>query len=323
MNIRRRVILGAVAAAFAGSASGQIPTRTARIGMLFFGAPPAGGNAAEPIVRQLTELGWVEGRNVEYAMRYAGGKREAFPALAAELSALPLDVIFSVGSDVARTFRPIASSTPVVFAASDDPVATGIVSSLARPGGRFTGVSFMSPQLAAKRLELLKEMLPAVRRVAVLTDPGHEAYLPEFVRAAETMNVALTTIRFETAAEFAAAFASAKAAGADALFVVPSRYTLAYGRQLAELSIKHRLPAISAYDAFARAGGLLAYGPTSQEMIVRAASFIDRILRGAKAGDLPVEQASGVALLVNATTAKALGLTIPPSILVRADEIIR
>ena len=291
--------------------------------MLFFGAPPAGGNAAEPIVRRLTELGWIEGRNVEYAMRYAGGKREAFPALAAELSALPLDVIFSVGSDVARTFRPIASNTPVVFAASDDPVASGIVSSLARPGGRFTGVSFMSPQLAAKRLELLKEMLPALRRVAVLTDPGHEAYLPEFVRAAETMNVALTTIRFETAAEFAAAFANAKAAGADALFVVPSRYTLAYGRA-ARGVVDHASSSRDLRLRCFRAGGRSArLRPTSQEMIVRAASFIDRILRGAKAGDLPVEQASGVALLVNATTAKALGLAMPPSILSRADEIIR
>lgn len=323
LSARRRVLIGAVACAFAGAVPGQVPQRTARVGMLFFGSPPPGGHAAEPIVRELATLGWIEGRNIGYAMRYASGRREAFPVLAAELSAMPLDLIFCVGTDAARTFHPIASSTPIVFAASDDPVASGMVRSLARPGGRFTGVSFMSPQLAAKRLELLKELIPALRRVAVLSDPGHEAYVPEFARAAEAMKVSLVTIRFDAPSEFSSAFAPAKEAGVDAMFVVPSRYTLFFARQLAELSIEHRLPAISAYDAFARGGGLLAYGPTSKELIARSASFIDRILRGAKPADLPIEQASGVALLVNLATADALGLTIPPSILLRADETIR
>lgn len=290
-----------------------------RVGMLFFGSAPAGGNGDQAIVRELASLGWIEGRTIGYAMRYANGRRESYPALAAELSRLPLDAIFCIGSDVARAFLGVEATVPVIFAVSDDPVASGMVRSLARPGGRFTGVSFMSPELAGKRLEILKAVVPALRRVAVLTDAAHDAlYVPAFERAAGAMDVAPLPLHFEAASDFPAAFARAVSAGAQAMFVVPSRYTLAYARDLAALSIAHRLPAISAYDTFARSGGLMSYGPTMEESLKRAASFVDRVLKGASPATLPVEQPARHVLLVNRQAAAALSLALPESVLLQA-----
>ncbi len=323
--MRRRDALASVAAlAVAPALRAQSPSRPPRIGMLFFGERPAEGIAAEPIVRALAALGWVDGRNVALDVRYARGDRERYPALAAELGAAAPTVLFCIGSDILKAFARETSNVPVVFAVSDDPVANGLVATLARPGGRYTGVSFMSPQLAAKRLELLREFLPSMRRLAVMSDVGHHAiYMPELARAADAARIELSTFVYESPGDFAGVYTKAKAAGAEALFVMPSRYTLAYARQLADLSIEHRLPSISAYDAFARGGGLVAYGPTTADVLASAATFIDRILRGAKPADLPVELAPRIALIVNARTASALGLAIPPAVLARADEVVR
>jgi putative ABC transport system substrate-binding protein len=288
--------------------------------LLFFGDPTPGG---EPIVRHLARLGWDESRGtVAYEARFARGRRESYPALAAELSALPLDAQFTVGTDLLRALQPSASKVPVVFIVSDDPVATGLVASLAgRPGGRFTGVSFMSPQLAGKRLELLREIVPSLGRVAALTDAGHLGlYVPELERAAQALGVTVVPIAFEAPEEFPAAFARARASGAQAMFVVPSRYTLAYAQRIASLAVEHRIAAISAYDSFARSGGLMAYGPTAEESTERAAAMLDRVLRGAKPADMPVEQASRIELIVNKDAVAAMKLTLLPSLQARVQR---
>ena len=318
--LRRRLLAG-LAAALPLPLKAQAPRGSARVGMLYFGEPAPGGEA---IVRLLARHGWDEARgNLSYVARYARGRRDAYPALAAELAAMPLDALFCIGTDILRVVQPLASRAPVVFVVSDDPVATGLVASLARPGGRFTGVSFMSPQLAAKRLQLLREVVPGLRRVAALTDPGHLGlYVPELERAARELGIAIVPVQFETTDEFPAAFATMRTAGTEGLFVVPSRYTLAYAKRIGALCVEHGIPAISAYDAFARGGGLMSYGPTSEETLERAASILDRVLRGAKPADVPVEQPARVALLINAGAVSAMKLKVPPGFLARADEVI-
>jgi putative ABC transport system substrate-binding protein len=187
----------------------------------------------------------------------------------------------------------------------------------------FTGVTLMSPELAAKRLEFLRIALPSLRRVAILYDPQHRAtYMADMQDAAQRMDIAFLPVRFKEPGEFPAAFDTATKYGADAMFVEPNRFTLVYARRLGELAIAHRIAAISAYDTFARAGGLLAYGARYEEQAVRAAALIDRILKGARPADIPVEQPTRFALVVNVRTAKALGLTLPQSLLLRADEVV-
>jgi len=315
-------VAGLAIALTAPGVRAQAPGRVMRIGVLSFGAPPAPGAPEEPIARHLRALGYREGSNVVFERRYADGVRERYPEFAAELLRSKVEVIFAQGSDVARAFRDAAPTVPVVFVVSDDPVATGLVQSLARPGGLFTGISLMSPELGGKRLEYLKLALPALHRVAVLYDKGHEFYLAQMRSPAEKLGVALLPIEFAGIPDLPSAFAAAALERAQAMFVVPSRFTLFYAARLAELSIQHRIPAISAYDIFANAGGLLSYGPIQDDAIVRAAALIDRILRGAKPAELPVEQPTRIALVVNKRTASALGMTLPQALLQQAERVI-
>ena len=322
---RRSVVLACLVALAAPNRAGaQSPAQIARVGILYFGSPPAADSTPEPIVSQLRLLGFVEGRNIAFERRYAEGKREAYATLAAELLHAKPNVIYAPGSDIASAFQTGSLRIPVVFTVSDDPVASGLVQSLARPGGMFTGVTLMSPQLAAKRLELLREALPSLRRVAVLHDPEHRAtYLDDMRMAAQRMALDFVPLAFKAPDDFGPAFARAKQAGAEAIFIEPTRYTLVYARQLGELAIEHRIAAISAYDLFARAGGLLSYGARYEEQGVRAAAQIQRILNGASPADLPVEQPTRFVLVLNLRTAKALGLTVPQTLLLRADELIQ
>lgn len=324
MRHRRLFCAGAAALALAPLlARAQAPARNIAIGILDFGDAPKPGAAPDPIILALRRLGYVEGRNVRYIRRYAGGKRDAYAMLAAAILREPVDVVYTPGSDIAQAFKAAAPGVPIVFTVSDDPVAGGLVQSLARPGGMFTGVTLMSPELAGKRLELLKLALPALRRVAILYDPGHHAsYVADMREAAQRMDIAFLPVRFNEPAEFPAAFNTSTKYGADAMFVEPNRFTLIYARRLGELAIQHRIAAISAYDTFAHAGGLLAYGARYEEQAVRAAALIDRIVQGARPADLPVEQPTRFALVVNLRTARALGLTLPESLLLRADEVI-
>jgi putative ABC transport system substrate-binding protein len=321
MNPRRQLLL--VLCAFVAGGRIAAAAGPPRVGILNFGAVPAPDGAPEPIVRHLRALGYVEGTNIEYERRYAAGDRDRYPALAAELLRSKVDLIFAAGSDISRAFLRSAPRVPVVFIASDDPVESGLVQSLARPGGLFTGVSLMSPELGGKRLELMKETMPGLRRVAVMYDQHHEFYLTQMHPPAAQLGVEIVALKFDGADEFASVFAAAKGAGADAMFVAPNRYTLVYAARIAALSVENRLPAVSAYDAFARAGGLLSYGPIQDDASVRAAAQIDRILRGASPLDLPVERMARIALVVNLRTARALGITIPQSLLLRADEVIQ
>jgi putative ABC transport system substrate-binding protein len=327
MSARRRFIASGTLALMPALAwriaRAQSPARSVTIGMLNFGDAPKAGAAPEPVTVALRRLGYVEGRNVRYIRRYAGGRRDAYTALAAQILREPVDIVYTPGSDIAQAFQAAAPRVPVVFTVSDDPVASGLVQSLARPGGMFTGVTLMSPELAGKRLELLRLALPALRRVAILYDPEHKAtYLPDMQAAAQRMDIEFLPVRFDAPGEFPAAFHTATKYGADAMFVEPNRFTLIHARRLGELAIQHRIAAISAYDTFAHAGGLLAYGARYEEQAVRAAALIDRILRGARPADLPVEQPTRFALVVNLRTATALGLALPQSLLLRADEVI-
>jgi len=329
MTTRRHFIasgtlgLAAVASTLASRSGRAQAPRTFRIGILSFGEPPKPGAPEEPIVVALRGLGYVDGRNVRVVRRYASGKRGAYAVLAAEILRERVDIVYAPGSDIAQAFKAALPQVPIVFTASDDPVASGVVESLARPGGMFTGVTLMSPELAAKRLELLRMALPSLRRVAILYDPEHRAtYMVDMKAAAERMDVDFLPIRFNEPADFPGVFVTATKYGADAMFVEPNRFTLVYARRLGELAIEHRLAAISAYDTFARAGGLLAYGARYEEQAVRAAALIDRILKGALPADLPVEQPTRFVLVINLRTAKALRLAMPESLLLRADEII-
>ena len=327
MNARRR-FLASTALAFIPAlapllARAQAPGRRTTIGILNFGDAAKPGSTPEPVVVALRRLGYVEGRNVRYIRRYAGGKRDAYATLAAALLREPVDVVYAPGSDIAQAFKAVTPRVPIVFTVSDDPVASGLVQTLARPGGMFTGVTLMSPELAGKRLEFLKIALPALRRVAILYDPQHQAtYMSDMQVAAQRMDIAFLPVRFNEPVEFPAAFDTATKYGADAMFVEPNRFTLIYARRLGELAIQHRIAAISAYDTFAHAGGLLAYGARYEEQAVRAAALIDRIVKGAQPADLPVEQPTRFVLVVNQRTAKALGLALPESLLLRADEVI-
>ena len=300
----------------------QTLPKVVSVGVLNFGSPPAPGAPEEAIVRHMRALGHVDGKTVVFERRYADGAQERYPELAADLLRSKVDIIFAPGSDVARAFRAAIPTVPVVFVVSDDPVVSGLVQSLARPGGLFTGISLMSPELGGKRLEYLKAALPGVHRVAVLYDKSHESYLAQMRAPAEKLGVALLPIEFGGVPDFASAFSIAMRNGAQGMFVAPNRFTLFYAKRLAELAIQHRVPSISAYDTFATAGGLLSYGPIQDDAVARAAALIDKILKGAKPANVPVEQPTRFALVVNKRTANALGIILPAGFLSQADRVI-
>lgn len=325
MTSRRNFLIGAAAMLAAQrKPHAQTSARPARIGFLGFGPEPAPEKGPEAIVRHLRTLNYVPGTNVVFELRYAAGDRAAYQRLAAELLLGPIDVLFLPGSGIAATLRELAPKIPVVFAVSDDPVASGVVKSLARPGGLATGVTHMSPELAAKRLEILKEAVPTLRRVAVLYDPDQIVqYYRDLEAAAKSARIDLVPGPVGGVADFDSVFANARRSSAQAMFVEPNRYTLAYPGEVAALATKYRMPTISAYDTIVRGGGLLSYGATADDMIGRAAAQIDKILRGASPADIPVEQASRFALIVNARAATLLGIEVPRAVLLRADEVIQ
>jgi putative ABC transport system substrate-binding protein len=277
----------------------------------------------------LRDLGYVVGSNVVIEYRDAAGKADRFPALAAELVALQVDVIVTAGSTPSALAAKRATRTiPVVFVATGDPVGSGLVTSLARPGGNITGPSSLTPALAGKCLELLKQTVPGVSRVAVLWQPGgmgersEKDMLQGAEVAAQALGVRLHFAEAKGPADFDRVFSEMTGARASALTVLPSVVFSAERRHLVELAAKNRLPAVYPWREAVDAGGLMSYGPNNADLFRRAATYVDKILKGAKPADLPVEQPTKFELVVNLKAAKALGLTIPPSVLVRADEII-
>jgi putative ABC transport system substrate-binding protein len=276
----------------------------------------------------LGELGYVEGRNVVIEHRSADGRIERFPALAAELIRLRVDLIIVFSTASAHAARQATHTIPIVVPTMQDPVRDGLVASLARPGGNVTGLTFLGSELVPKRLALLKEAIPGASRVAILRHPRGlaEATAEEMVKDAEVaarrLGVQLQLVQAEAAKDFDSAFASMARWRADALIPLPSPMLFAERQRIVDLAAKHQLPAMYIGREFVDVGGLMAYGPSQFDLIRRGATYVAKILRGAKPADLPVEQPTTFELVINLKTAKALGLTIPPSVLARADQVI-
>ena len=274
----------------------------------------------------LRELGYVEGQNLVIEYRSADGRSERFPDLAAEMVRLKVDVILTRGTPAVMAAKNATRTIPVVMAASGDPVLSGVVSSLARPGGNVTGLSAVVVEVSGKRLELIREVAPGVSRVAALfnmSNPNDALQWKEIETAAPSLRVQLQLLDVRKPSDFAGAFDAAVKGRAGALVVGLDALTWANHRPIVDLAAKHRLPAIYGGREFVNAGGLIAYGVSYPHLYHRAANFVDKILKGAKPADLPVEQPSKFELVINLKTAKTLGLTIPPSLLGRADEVIQ
>ncbi len=300
----------------------QSTGKAARLGVLLFSTPDADPNL--PTFRQgLSELGYVEGNNLTTVYRYAEGRPERLANLAVDLASLKPDVIFVLGGDVARFAKTATTAIPIVVAASADPVQMGLVPSLARPGGNVTGVTYVSSDLAAKRLQLLKEAAPRISRVAVLWNPDHiDPEYAETQAAGRRLGVHVQSLEVRGPDDFEAAFQAAAAARAEAIIVVSSRLMTFKRQHIMEFAALHRIPVVSGWGPWAHAGTLLSYGPDLNASVRRAAVYVDRILKGVNPADLPVEQPTTFDLVVNLKTAKALGLTIPPSLQVQATHVI-
>ncbi len=327
----RRAFIGTLTGAFLAApltAEAQQAAKIARIGYLSGASLAASPHLREAFRQGLRELGYVEGRNVVIEYRDAEGKPERFSALAAELVALKVDVIVASNTGAALAAKQATRTLPIVFAAAADPVTSGLVASLARPGGNVTGLSALAPELVGKGLELLSQAVPGVSRVAVLWQSGalDERTDKDMLKAAEVaaraLGVRLQFAEARVPADFDRAFSDMTRARAGALTVLTSVMFVNERRRLVALAAKNRLPAAYPQRDFVDAGGLMSYGPNAADLYRRAATYVDKILKGAKPGDLPVEQPTKFELAINFKTAKALGLTIPQSLLQRADEVI-
>ncbi len=310
--------LGTLAAPLA--AEPQQPAKIPRIGIL----SSSSAGSPEAFGQGLRDLGYVEGQNIVIERRHAKSYEE-LPRLAAELVRLKVDVIFAPGSPAAQVARDSVQTVPVVFVTFADPVQTGLVASLARPGRNLTGLTMISAELTGKRLQLLREALPKVSHVAVLVNPANASsreQLAETQSAARSLGMRLEAHEVRVPQELEAAFAAMRRAHADALFILPDTMFASERRRIAGLAEKNRLPAMFHVRPYVDAGGLMAYGPSFADANRRAATYVDKILKGAKPGDLPVEQPTKVELVINLKTAKALGITIPQSLLLRADQVI-
>jgi putative tryptophan/tyrosine transport system substrate-binding protein len=304
----------------------QPPSKVYRVAHLSTAGRTTDGAPPRPLREGLRELGYIEGQNVVYEARFAEGKVDRLPALAAELLALKVDIIVAQGRPAVVAAKQATSTVPIVIApASSDAVATGLIASLPRPGGNVTGLTDELDQLSAKRMEFLRETLPRATRVAVLwnaTDPGMNLRYRAIEKAARILNIEVESLALQSPDDFETAFATMARRRPDALFLVTDALTNMNQKRVVEFSAMQRIPAMYESSVVVRQGGLISYGPTPEEMFRRAAAYIDRILKGAKPGDLPAEQPTRYLLTLNVKTAKALGLTIPPAVLLRADHVI-
>jgi putative ABC transport system substrate-binding protein len=305
------------------AAYAQQPRKVWRLGVLQPGAPP------EPtweIVRTgLRDLGYIEGRDVVFVIRWAEGKHDRLGALAAELVDAKVDVIYAFTTSPALAARGATTTIPIVFSAVGDPVGTGLAASLARPGGNATGLSALATELAGKRLEVLREIVPNTSRVAMLwndTNPSMVIRATESQTAAAKLGVTIQSIGVHDPVSVEQAFKAVNDGGATALLILADPFTAAHRKQIVDFAARQALPAIYEIREFVDVGGLICYGPSLIAMHRRVAGYLDKIFKGAKPSDLPVEQPTKFDLVVNIKTAKALGLSIPQSILVRADEVI-
>jgi putative ABC transport system substrate-binding protein len=333
--MKKKVIglaLGALLIALSVSAEAQQPTKIPRIGILITPSASSYSARVEAFRQRLRELGYVEGlpvgrqgKNILIEYRYAEGKLERLPDLAAELVRLKVDVIVTVGSAILAA-KKASATIPIVFGNAADPVGSGLVSSLARPGGNITGLSNIAQDLDGKRLELLKEAFPKLARVAFLWFPGGargNLRLTEMEAAAKALGVKLLSLEVRRLGDFESAFARAKREGAQALITGTGGLITTQRRQVLDFAAKNRLPAMYPNSEFVEAGGLMSYGPSQTDQWRRAADFVDKILKGTKPADIPVEQPMKFEFIINLKAAKQIGLTIPPNLLVRATKVIR
>jgi putative ABC transport system substrate-binding protein len=323
--VRRRefvTLLGGAAATW------PLATRAQQAGKLpvigFLGADAAAFSPwTAAFVTRMRELGWIEGRNIEIEYRWSEGRPERYAEIAAEFVRLKVDIIVTVGSAV-PTLKQATADIPIVFAVAIDPVGNGLVASLARPGGNVTGLSIQAAELAGKRLELLREVVPQLHRLASMFDVGNPQpalEMDETQAAARTLGLEVAPLEIRRAEDIAPAFEALKLP-ADALYVVVDQLVVANLTQILTLALGARLPTMFSTREFVKAGALMSYGPNYSDLFRHSADYVDKILRGTKPGDIPVEQPTKFELVINLTTAKALGLTIPASFLSLADELI-
>jgi putative ABC transport system substrate-binding protein len=323
-HARPAILVAVVLLAVGVTAQAQQPAKIPRIGILNPTSSSFFLPRVEAFRQRLRELGYVEGKNILIEYRYAEGKFERLTDLAAELVQLKVDVIVTAGPGVLAA-KKASTTIPIVFGAASDPVGAGIVSSLARPGGNITGLSNIAQDLDGKRLELLKEAFPKVARVASLGQSvrGGNPYLTEMEAAAKALGIKLLPLPVRSLDDFEGAFARAKREGAQALITNSGPLINTQQRQVLDFAAKNRLPAMYHSPEFVEAGGLMSYAPNYADLFRRAADFVDKILKGARPADLPVEQPTKFEFLVNLKTAKQIGLTIPQKVLERADKVIR
>jgi putative tryptophan/tyrosine transport system substrate-binding protein len=326
-TMRRREfirLIGGAAIAWPLATRAQQPEKIAKIGYLDLGPASARADRVEALRKGLRDLGYVEGKNIAIEFRWAE-RAEQLPELAADLVRSKVDVIFAISSTMVEPARKATSTIPIVFATHADPVGIGHVVSLARPGGNITGLSMLLTELVPKELEILTEVVPQAKRIAVLWNPTTPSVSPAMKAvdaAAQLLGLQLVKVPAQVTEDFVGAFEVMAREHAEALMVVASPLFVAHRELLADLALQHRLPAMYGSKEFVQAGGLISYSADLTDLNRRAASYIDKILKGAKPDELPVEQASKFELVINRKTAKAIGLTIPPTLIARADEVI-
>ena len=324
--MRRRAfitLLGGAAATWPLATRAQQPGKVPAIG--FLGANPSiESYRVAAFVQRLRELAWIDGRNLAIEYRWAEGRNERYAENAAELVRLKVDVIVTVATPATLAAKQATAVIPIVFAATGDPVGTGLVASLARPGGNVTGLSSQTAETAGKRVELLREIVPGLGRLAIMGNVGNPISVLEFGEvqaAARALGLEVTTSELRRAEDISPAFDALKGR-ADALYVCTDPLVNTHRIRVNTLALAARLPTMHLFREYVEAGGLMSYGPNNPDLLRRAADYVDKILRGTKPADIPVEQPTKFDLVINLTTAKALGLEVPPSLLARADEVI-
>jgi|SRR5947208_6933387 len=325
----KKILLSAVATLMLASvfpAEAQQPKKVPRLGYLVANFPSTNPARNEAFRQGLRDLGYVEGKSIVIEWRYAEGKPDRLPVLAAELVRLKVDVIVTAGPASTRPAKEATSTIPIVMGFDNDPVGNGFVASLARPGGNITGLSTLAPEISGKQLELLMEIVPRLSRVAALgnsNEPGNAQALREVEVAAGAFGVQLQHLDVRDPKDIETAFREARKERAGAVLVLPSPVLLTQRTQIVVLTVKSRLPAIYFATEFVDVGGLMTYGPRRTDSFRRAATYVDKILKGAKPADLPVEQPTKFEFVINLKTAKQIGVTIPQSVLFRADKVIK
>jgi len=303
----------------------QQSRKTPRIGVFLPGSPASSSPRTKALLDGLRDLGYVEGKTIAIEWKWGDDRVETFPERAAELVRSNVDVIVTGGTPGAKALKAATQTIPIVMAVVGDPVAAGLVDKLARPGGNVTGFSIVAPELGTKRLELLKEIMPNLSSIAVLSNPKNpqsKIEMKEMRSAAQTMGLKLYPAETSSADGLEDAFAAMKKAGAQALILLTDSIFFTERKRTVDLASKYRLPGVYFFPIFVEEGGLVSYGPSDADLFRRAAGYVDRILKGATAGELPVEQPIKYDLVINLKTAKALGVTIPPKLLFTADKVI-